>query len=224
MRVAQRTEGEGARGDDESSSVADLRVGAGQEHDVSDHHERGAGNHEDGAAVVAPGEEGEEYGEEGADDVGRHGAELLVHDGGAGVDSAYDGGREEGKALHGDVVQEEDEGCGEDDGVEDAAEGLLPVELVEDFVLSYALRLDAGDGEVLLFLGQPSGGLRAVGECEEGDKSQEASDDAFNGENHSPAGERAEGVQCQNSGCQKTTESTGQGRHDDVERQAESQL
>lgn len=108
MCVGQCAETECARGDDEGGAVSHLRVRGREEHYVADHHERGGGNEVDGAAVGAPAGEGDGDGEEGADDVGRDGLELLVDDCVAWVDCSHDGGREEGEALHGDVVEEED--------------------------------------------------------------------------------------------------------------------
>ncbi|KAJ8106704.1 hypothetical protein OPT61_g9364 [Boeremia exigua] len=224
LRVAERAEGEGAGRDDEGRSVAHLRHRAGQEHNVADHHEGRAHDDEDHAAVEAPAEEGEEEREESAHDVRRDSAELLVHDGGAWVDGSYDGRREEGKTLHGDVVQEEDERCGQDDGVEDTAERLLPVELVENLVLSNALRLDTRDSQILLLLSQPPRSLGSIGQGDEGDEGEEAGDDALDGEDHPPAGERAKRVECEDSRGQETTERAGQRRHDNVQRETERQL
>ena len=79
LGVAQSTKGEGACGDEERRAVADLRVFGGEEHDVPDHHEGGGADEEDLAFVEACGEVGEQDGEEGADYVGWHGAELLVY-------------------------------------------------------------------------------------------------------------------------------------------------
>jgi hypothetical protein len=56
------------------------------------------------AAVEAPGEEGEEDGEEGADYVGWDGVELLGDGGGGGVDCLDYGGGEEGETLDGYIV------------------------------------------------------------------------------------------------------------------------
>jgi hypothetical protein len=79
LGVAQGAEGEGACGDEEGGAVADLGVFGGEEHDVADHHQGGGADEEDLAFVEAGGEVGEEHCEEGADDVGWDGAELLVH-------------------------------------------------------------------------------------------------------------------------------------------------
>ena len=108
--VAEGAEGEGAAGDEEGGGVADAGVGAGQEHDVASRHQRAADDEEDEAAVELPAEEGEEHGEEAADDVGRHRLQLLRDDAGFGVDGLDDGRGEEGEALDRDVVEEEDEG------------------------------------------------------------------------------------------------------------------
>lgn len=88
LRVAQGSEGEGAGGDEEGGAVTGLGILRGEEHDVSDHDEGGGDDEEDLASVEAPGEEGEEDREEGADDVGWDGAELLIDDcvGVGGVD------------------------------------------------------------------------------------------------------------------------------------------
>lgn len=146
MGVAEGAKGEGSRGDDEGCAVADHGLGfiGCEKHDVADHHHGGAEDEEEDAVVEFAGEQGKEDGEEGTDDVGRDCVELYCYDGGVGVDCADDCRGEEGKALHGDVVEEEDEGCNHDDGVEDAAERLGHVELVEDFGCANAFGLDTG--------------------------------------------------------------------------------
>lgn len=120
----------------------------------------------------------------------------LLEDGGVlGVDSADNRGQEEGQTLDSNVVQEEDEGSGENGRVEDTAKGLLLVQLVEHTVLADTLRLDTGNGQVLLCLGQPAGRLWSVGQGEEGDDGDDAGDDAFNREDHPPSLQRTERFQ-----------------------------
>lgn len=224
LGVAEGAEGEGAAGDEERRAVPDLRVRADEEHDVADHHEGGADDEEDVAAVEPPAEEREEDGEEGADDVRGHGVELLGDDGGLGVDRPDDGGGEEGEALDGDVVEEEDEGGGEGDGAEDAAEDLDGVELVQHLGGGDTLRLDPGDGEILLRLGEPLGGLGPVGQGDERDEGEDAGDDALDGEDHPPPVKAAEVGELQDAGGQETAERAGERGHDDVEGQSEGQL
>ena len=73
LGVAEGAEGERTAGDDEGCAVPHVWLVGGQEHDVPDHDEGCGDDEEDVALVDAPGEEGEEHGEEGADDVGGHG-------------------------------------------------------------------------------------------------------------------------------------------------------
>ena len=133
MGVAESSECEGAAGDEEGGPVSDLRVCAGEEHDVAAHHEGCADDEEDGAAVKLPAEKGNEDRKEGADHVRRHGVELLRNDAAFGVDCLNDRGGEEGDTLDGDIVKEEYEGGRHSNGAEDTAKGLRHVELVQDF-------------------------------------------------------------------------------------------
>ncbi|KAI2283161.1 hypothetical protein LOZ03_006797 [Ophidiomyces ophidiicola] len=224
LGVAQGAEGEGAAGDEKGGTVAHARVLRGEEHGVADHHERGGEDHEDVAAVEAPAEERDEDGEVGADDVGGYGLQLLLHDGVARVDGADDGGQEEGHALHGDVVEQEDEGGGEGDGAEEALGHLGPVELVEHLGGADAFGLDAGDGEVLLLGRQPAGGLGTVGPGDEADEREADGDDALDGEDHAPLAQAAEVGELEDAGGQQAAEGAGQRGHGDVEREAEGQL
>ena len=56
------------------------------------------------------------------------------------------------------------------------------------------------------------------------DNRQADGDDAFNDKDHPPALHAANMVQSQNAGRQKATKGTGHGRHDNVQRQAESKF
>lgn len=107
------------------------------------------------------------------------------------VDSANDSWRKECQALNSDVVQQKDEGCGQYDGVEDASDCLLFVKLVQDLILTDALRLDASDGQILFLLAEPSSSLWSVCEGDEGDEREEAGDDSLDGEDHAPLFQRA---------------------------------
>ena len=118
--------------------------------------------------------------------------QLLRHDAVVRVDCPDNGGREEGEALDGDVVQQEDESGAEGHGAEDAVENLGHVELVEDFGRADALGLDARDCEVLFVLCQPACGGGAVRQREEGDDGEAARDDAFDSEDHAPGVQAAE--------------------------------
>lgn len=69
----------------------------GEEHDVAGHCQGGGDDDEDGAAVEFPGEEVEEDGEEGADDVGGDCVELLGDYRVVGVDCCDDCGGELGR-------------------------------------------------------------------------------------------------------------------------------
>lgn len=126
--------------------------------------------------------------------------------------------------MHGDVVEEEDQGCCESHGGEDAAEELGRVNFVEDFGRGNTLGLHARDGEVPLFLGEPLGCCRAVGEREEGDDGYAAGDDALDSEDHPPGMKASEVGELQDTGCEKTTKCSSQGRGDDVERETECEF
>lgn len=143
---------------------------AREEQDVAEHRERRGGGDEDGPAVEAPAREGQADEEHGAERVRRHGEELFLDRGFCGVDGADDGGREEGEALHGDVVEEEDEGRREHHRVPEAEPELVLVGFVEDARLRHALGLNARDGEVFLLLCEPARGFGPVREREEGDE------------------------------------------------------
>lgn len=69
---------------------------------------------------------------------------MLLDGGVARVESPDNGGREERDTLHGDVVQEENEG--DDDGAwrEDTLQHASLVDLVQDDGGSHGLSLDAG--------------------------------------------------------------------------------
>ena len=152
VAVGEGAKGKGAAGDQEGRAVADHGVVVGKEHDVSDHYQGRAEDEPWHAAVEHPAEEGEEEGEEGADDVGGHGVELLAYDAGLRVDGADDGGGEESETLYGDVVEEEDKtGC-EGDGAHDAPEGLGQVDFVQELRGGDAFGFDACDGQVLSLL------------------------------------------------------------------------
>lgn len=224
MCVAEGPKGEGSDGDDKDGAVADFGGGAGEEHDVAGHHERCRANEEDGTFVNLGGDEGYDEGGDGSDDVWRDGAELLMHDGLARVDGFHDGGGEEGQTLNGDVVKQEDDGGGEDDGVEDATENFLVVHLVEHRGRAHTFGLDTCTGQDLLLGGQPACRLRSVSEGDVGDEGQTDGNDTFNGEDHPPAGHTAKAVQGEDTRGEKTTECAGQRCHDDVHGQAEGQL
>lgn len=130
LSVTECAEGECAHGDKEGRAIADLGVRAGEEHDIAGHHERRGDDEEVDAAVEAPAEEGQEDGDEGADDVWRDSVKLLGDGTGGGIDSFDDCGSEEGETLDCDVVEEENEGCGEGDRAEDAAEDFGSVNLI----------------------------------------------------------------------------------------------
>lgn len=224
VRVAESSVGKGSDGNDESCAVASRGVVGGEEHDVADHHERSRGDEVDGAFVGFGGEERDEDCSESADDVGWDCAELLLNDGLLGVNRLDDGRGEKGQTLHGDVVEEEDEGCGEGDGVEDAEKKFLVVDLVENHGGANTLGLDAGNGEFLFIGAEPAGGFRAVGEGDESYQGEPNGDDTFNAEDHAPGGEAAEVVEGENSRSEEPTECACKGSHDNVEGEAEGEL
>jgi hypothetical protein len=121
--------------------------------------------------------------------------ELLRDDSVLGIDSADDRRGEESKTLDSDVVQKEDERSGQNDRVENAADRLLLVELINNLALPYTFRLDASDSKILFLLIEPTGCLRAVGKGEERDYGKNARNDALDSENHPPALEATERVE-----------------------------
>ena len=169
-----------------------MGVRAGEEHDVAAHHEGGADDEEDVAAVESPAEEGEEDGEKGANNIRRNGMELLRDHTIFGVDCLDDRGGEEGQTLYGDVVQEEYEGGRESDRAKDTAEDLWNVELVQDFCGTDTFGFDTSDCKVFLLLREPPRSSGTVGQGEEGDERKTAGNDALNGKDHAPMVKAAE--------------------------------
>lgn len=222
--VAESAKGEAAAGNQEGSTIPHHGVLAGEEHDVSRDHQGRADNEEDQSLVKSPAEEREQNGEEGAHNVGRDGVQLLRHHGRMRVDSLDDCRREESQSLDGDVVQQEDKRGGQRDGAEDAAQRLGKVQLVENLSGTNTLRLDARNGQILLFLCEPTGSFRSVGHRHEGDERNADGDDAFDGKKHTPATETAKVVERKDAGSEKATKSSGEGCHDNVQGQTESQL
>lgn len=233
MGVAERAKGEGATGDDEGCSVADLRNVAGEElvsrsvdaeciskfmtyHDVSGHHQRSTADEQNRASVNAPADERDENRKERANNVRWHGVQLLRYNRVARVNRADNCWSEEGQSLNSDVVQQEDERGSQNDGIENATERLLPVKFIKDFVLANALRLNTCNGEVLLFLAEPPSSLWSICEGEERDECENASDDALDSENHSPARQRAKGVKGEDRGSEETAKGTSKRSHDNV--------
>lgn len=143
---------EGGARDDKGRAVPRLRVVGAEEHGVSQHHEGRAANHEDLALVQLVRPHGNGQREEGTHGVGGDGVELLLDGRELRVDGPDDGRGEEGEALDGDVVEQEDEGRRQGDGADDAADELGLVDGIEDLGRGDALGLYAGDGEVLFFL------------------------------------------------------------------------
>lgn len=193
-------------------------VGAGQEHDVSTHHQWSGHDEEDVSTIEPPGEQGEKKDEEGPDHIRRDGVELLRYHRVLRVDCLDDGWQEKRKALDGDVVEEEDEGGGQGDRAEDATENFDGVDLVEHLGGPDTLRLDSGNGEILLFLAEPPGRLGTVGHGEKGNDGQATGDDAFDGKDHAPLMQTTEMVEGEDGGSQKAAKGTGQRSHDDVKR------
>lgn len=224
VSVRHGTENHACAGNHEASTVQNMLCFSGEEHGVAGDDSWGGQDDEDLSLVGPPTDGREEDSENGTHGVGRDTVELLLDDGVIGVDVADDGGKEEGEALDGDIVEEEDEGDLESDRVGNTAQELGSVDAVNDFGLGKTLRLDSGDAKLLLLLGEPAGGLGSVGEGEEGDEAQGNSDDALDGEDHSPLVEAAKVVESENGAGQETTKGTSQRSHDHVERQAECQL
>jgi len=170
LGVGHGPHGEDGRGEEEEGSVASVGVGGGEKDGVASNDQGCAGHHDDLAPVKLPAESGKEQGEEAADNVRRDREQLLLDQRLVGVNGPHDGGSEKGEALDSDVIEKEDERGEHGDGVQDALDDLLLVNLVEHLGGGDALRLDTGCGEVLLLLSEPSGSLGTVGEREEGEE------------------------------------------------------
>lgn len=151
LRVTQRAEGKGSGRDNKGCAITSLWIVlcCRQEHDVADHHDWRTHYEKDVAAVKAPGEEGEENCEECTDlgtmsvgvkamirkcthNVRRHCHQLLVDNRRLGIDGLDNCRREEGETLHGDVIEQEDEGHQQSSGRKDAAQKLGLVDAIED--------------------------------------------------------------------------------------------
>lgn len=87
LGVTQRSEGEGSRGYEERSAIADACRVVREENYVPHHHEGRRGDEQDETPVETPAEEGEENREEGTDDVWRYCVKLLRNNGSLGIDS-----------------------------------------------------------------------------------------------------------------------------------------
>lgn len=186
LGVGQRAEGKAADGREEGRGVAHACLPARQEQDVPQHREGRRDGDEEGPPVEAPAGERQPDEEDGAQRVRRDRVELLLDRGLRRVDGGDDGRGEEGEALHGDVVEEEDERRRQHERVPEAEPQLLLVGLVEHAGLGHALGLDAGDGEVLLLLREPARRLGTVGQREERDDGESDRDDALDAEDHAP--------------------------------------
>lgn len=121
-------------------------------------------------SVKIPAERRECQDEEGPHGIRGHAVQLLLDDAVVRVYGPDDRGQEEGEALDGDVVEEENNGDLEGDGVGHAAGQLGAVHAVEDLSGANTLRLDTSDTQFFFFLGEPAGCFRAVGEGKEGDE------------------------------------------------------
>ena len=108
---------------------------------------------------------------------------MLVNNGVVWVDGLDDRGSEKREALDGDVVEKEDECCGECDGTEDSPEDFWFVDLIKDFGGCYSLGLYAGDGEVFFLLGEPAGCGWTVGQGDICDEREYTSYNSFNSKN-----------------------------------------
>ena len=90
IRSAESTEGESPGRYEERGSVANLRIVAGEEHDIANDDERRARDEEEHAFVKAPADIWQEDCEERADDVWRYRVQLLGDDATVWVDRAND--------------------------------------------------------------------------------------------------------------------------------------
>ena len=107
---------------------------------------------------------------------------MLGDDGGFGVDCLDDGGREKSEALDCDIVEKEDKCGAQSRWVNDTPQCLLAVDLVEDFGCCHTLGFDTRNGEVALFLREPSSSRRAVCQGDECDYREAASNDTLDSE------------------------------------------
>lgn len=105
---------------------------------------------------------------------------MLVSDGLFREDGADNRGQEEGYAVDGDAVKEEDDGCGEHDGVKDAKTDPYPAKFVDELGSGDAFGLEARNGKLLLGLSEPECGFRTVWEGEEAYYAEDSGRDACN--------------------------------------------
>lgn len=224
MRIRHGPNHHGGARNQETRRIPDLGDLGRQKHDIARHdHGRRHGD-EELPAVKVPAHGGERDGEEGADGVGGHAVQLLLDHGVLGVDGGDNGGHEEGQALDGDVVEEEDDGDLDRHGAGDAAPELEGVDAVDDFRLRDALGFDARDAEVLFFPGEPLCSLWAVGQGIKRHETQPNGNNPLNGKDHAPIRQAPKIVKFQNRRSKQPSKRSRQRRHDDVQRQAKRQL
>ena len=157
-----------------------------QEHDISNHGQRSTCDEEYQATVDAPADEWYQYCKESSYDIWRHSTQLLEYDAVLRIDSCNNRRREECKALDSDIVEQENECCYKGVWVPDTLDRLGLIQFVKNLSCTNTFGLDTGFGEILLFLGKPTGGLGPVGQGEETDDGQTDGDDAFNCKYHAP--------------------------------------
>lgn len=224
MGVGHGTQNHTGAGNQETSTISNTGSLRGQEHSISDDDGGSGEDDEDLSPVEVPTESREGNSKDGSNGVGRDTVKLLLDGAVLGVDGSDDGREEESKTLDGDVVEEEDKGDLESDGVGDTAPELDSIDTVNDFGLGETLGLDTGDAEILLLLSEPSSSLGSVCEGNESDEAKTDGDDTLNSEDHAPVVKATEVGELEDSTGQETTESTSKRSHDHVERQTESQL
>lgn len=92
----------------------------------------------------------------------------MLHSCAAGINAPDNSREEEGDGEDCDVIEHENAGRGNSNGVCEAALQLCAINLIEQNGLGQALRLDAIDSKFLLFFREPAGGVGPVSESEKG--------------------------------------------------------
>lgn len=159
------------------------------------------------------------------------------------VDCLDDRRGEEGETLDSDVVyqimlafdmvvgcsregrtEEENEGRGQRDWTQNAAQRLRLVDPVKNFGGTDTLRLDPRMCKILLFLRQPPCRLGAIRQREESNQRETARNDALDGKDHAPLVKTPKTVKLQDGTREQAAESSSERRHDDVQTQSEGKL
>lgn len=124
--------------------------------------------------------------EESADDVRRNGEQLLVNRRLVGEDASHNRRGEEGQALDGDIVQQEDGRNRQRRRRKNALLDSPRVQLVQDDRRANLLPLNSSIREILLLLRQPLGLFDSIRHQRVGGDTDDGGDDAFDEEDLLP--------------------------------------